>query len=150
MQKRFLTIIASALVPLVLAACSPAGICPACRGGCPTLYPVELVFPASGSTGVPTDIGAIVIQGGFKLNDGAGVSVEAPSGTVVTEPVMPPPSPLPSPLATPSDVAGDPFASASIPPLLAHTTYTVNFIQQIGIDTGCVAIGKTLGSFTTP
>jgi hypothetical protein len=120
------------------------------NAGCPPMYPVELVYPASGAAGVSTSIGVAIVQGAFSYNSAAEVTVIAPSGATLTGHfVAPPPTPLPSPLATPADVAGDPYSSVPLPTLQPRSTYAVNIQQQIGVDTGCVAIGKTVGYFTT-
>jgi len=121
------------------------------RGGdCPPMFPVELVYPASGSVGVPTNLGVVVVQGAIPSNSDVGAFIIAPSGAILTGgPVERPPSPLPSPLATPPDVLGDSYAALPLPTLQPHKTYTFNVQQQIGVDTGCVAIGKTAGYFST-
>ena len=122
--------------------------CPTCAGGCPTLYPIALVFPVPGATGVPDAFGQVLVRGGFTLNGSASVSLGPAAGPFVPVTISAPSTPLPSPIATPASVSGYPLAGASVPVLSPHTTYTVDFTQA-GISPGCGPTSIFLGSFTT-
>lgn len=153
------------LTPLAFAALLFLGACgggsnSAAPGGssvsnCPGIPAYYLVYPQSGSVGVSSGIGSVIVGGAFgNLNQAqVAFSVIAASGTVAVLQASPsvPPSPLPSPLATvPPNYTTATNASIQIPTLQPKTTYAVSSTYSFPIDptNSCTATAQ-LGSFTT-
>jgi hypothetical protein len=115
----------------------------------PTLL---LAYPVSGSAGVATTIGSVVVVFGLVGAGKTTVSVAAPSGFIAVGTPGPAPSPLPSPMATPAPSSGTPSYSAlALPTLMPSTRYTVTATYSIGsAPAACLtSFSTTLGFFTT-
>jgi hypothetical protein len=108
---------------------------------CPTIIiSMMLVYPAPGSTGIPDDIGSVVIAGGAYS-----VSLQPATGpAVVSTTVVPVPSPMPSPsVAIPPGTYAQAIA---FPTLAQKTTYVVTSTEH----SACGFVdSRVLGSFTT-
>lgn len=99
-----------------------------------------MAFPANGATGVPTNIGVVVLS---ELNQfpASGVRVTDPAGTNI--PIAP--TTIPSPFPTGIGPYG-PYEAVSVPTLAPATTYGVS--QLVSESSTCSAL-FSLGSFTT-
>ncbi len=134
------------LLAAMLAGCSqstaPAGVvCPALALPAPLL-----VYPVSGSTNVPVGIGTIVVSP--PLLGGSYVAVlSGGPAPVQSSPFGAAPSPLPSPITTPAG-PNPQYASATVPPLLHSTTYTVTYAAASPQPCGSLYSGSG-GTFTT-
>ncbi|HTW83548.1 MAG TPA: hypothetical protein VMD91_05695 [Candidatus Sulfotelmatobacter sp.] len=127
----------------VLAACSgPAGSAGTSAVACPqVIAATDLVYPASGSSGIPDAIGQVVVSGPAStvaLTPSGGAAVTSSTQVAV-------PTPLPSPNTQPVNWQ----TAFAFPTLAAGTTYTVS-ITNADVAPGCPGAGPTdLGTFTT-
>jgi hypothetical protein len=156
-HKRSLT------VGCIIALCAT---CAACSGGSPgaprrtcgfpppvPLEPLFLAYPVPSTTGVPTSIGSVIVQGFVDGFYGPGtISVSNAAGVAIVKNVSATaaPSPLPTPLASPVDDL--PYEAVPLPTLMPMTEYTVTAAEPDFGETPplCRTIDTlTLGTFTT-
>lgn len=103
--------------------------------------PPQMIFPASGATGVADGNFTIVLG-----RSGGTLTLNGPNGVSVTTSPTSVPSPLPSGAATPTP--GSSPAAYAVGALSPATTYAIQ-ANYASPQAGCPTIPQTVGSFTT-
>ncbi len=137
------------VVPFFAIAVTAIAACSSSNGGvaCPQvlLAPPQLFAPAPGSTGVPANVGMIIVGSPV---DGT-FSLQSPGGPAVPiGPVGPAPSPLPT--GVPTSIPASSYHAIPVPTLSPTTTYAIRYQAPPGAPPcGSDESSGVIGSFTT-
>jgi hypothetical protein len=131
--------------PIATATCGPPP-----PSAPPSLF---LVYPMPGATGVPDDIGIVVVAGVAGTSQDS-VTLSSAGGSVPVGAFTAAPSPLPTPHVTPGAQFGPgvAYSAVPVPTLSPATTYTVKNAYPDWADNppSCTTtVTQTLGTFTT-
>jgi hypothetical protein len=149
---------------LRLFACAALGLSTSATGcnggaaellGCPSTRTAnngvpELLYPESGARSVPDSLSAVVIAFNGTASEVDTLALASPDGSsVAIGPVKAAPSPAPSPSA--QAPAGWSTYSVPVPPLKAHTQYTLRYTYGSSYNScnGQQTTTATVGDFTT-